>query len=48
MKRYTVNNKEVKEIELEIHPTNYHRRVKYKQKDFDILKLSNNGNNKIS
>lgn len=40
MKRYTVNNKEVKEIELEVHPTNYHRRVKYKQKDFDILVVS--------
>ena len=40
MKRYKINNKEAKEIELEIHPTNYYRRVRYKQKDFDILVVS--------
>lgn len=40
MKKYSVNNMEVKEIELEIHPGNYRRRVRYNQKDFDILVVS--------
>ncbi len=31
---------EVKEIELTIHPENYNRRVKYKEKDFDVLVVS--------
>ena len=34
MKRYSIN---IKEIELEIHPKNYTRRVKYDNKDFDLL-----------
>lgn len=37
MKRYSVN---IKEIELEIHQGNYRRRVKYDNKDFDILVVS--------
>ena len=37
MKRYSVN---IKEIELEIHQRNYRRRVKYDNKDFDILVVS--------
>lgn len=37
MKRYSVN---IKEIELEIHPGNYRRRVRYNNKDFDFLVVS--------
>ena len=37
MKGYSVN---IKEIELEIHQGNYIRRVKYNDKNFDILVVS--------
>ncbi|CUQ51714.1 hypothetical protein [Parabacteroides distasonis] len=37
MKRYSVN---IKEIEIKIHQGNYRRRVKYDNKDFDLLVIS--------
>lgn len=37
MKRYSLK---IKEIELQLHEGNYNRRVKYNEKDFDILVIS--------
>lgn len=37
MKRYSVN---IKEIEIKIHQGNYRRRVKYDNKDFNLLVVS--------
>lgn len=37
MKRYSLK---IKEIELQLHDGNYNRRVKYNEKDFDILVIS--------
>ena len=37
MKRYSLK---IKEIELQLHDGNYNRRVRYNEKDFDILVIS--------
>ena len=37
MKRYSLK---IKEIEIQLHEGNYNRRVKYNEKDFDILVIS--------